>query len=332
LTQAVDCPDQAKASRDDIDEIAVILPVYMCKSLLREVCDRLAATLSRITDRYSIVLVDDASPDHSWPLIEEMGHADPRIRGLRLCRNFGQHYALTAGLDHCRARWYVVMDCDLQDAPEDVLRLYEKAVEGHDVVVAVHGKGGHSTMKRLTSRLFYWLFRKLSGLKGDWHQGNFRIFSDTVAQAFRQVREQLRFLPATFDWMGFETTAIEVDHVPRNDGSSSYTFRKLAQLALNTILAHSEVPLKLVAAFGLVLSFASILGGAYIAVRTLFYGAAVSGWASLFVLICIIGGVQIFIMGVLGMYVGKTFNEAKKRPLYLVSNYSNIDAAGAARS
>lgn len=325
LIMKEDQQDQETAHHDEIDEIAVILPVYMCAPVLREICERLLATLSQITDKFSIVFVDDCSPDDPWSLIKELGRMDERVKGLKLCRNFGQHYALTAGLDYCRARWYVVMDCDLQDAPEDILSLYAKAKEGYDVVVGVHGKDGHPMRKRRVSRLFYWLFRKLSGLNGDWHQGNFRIFSETVAQAFRQVREQLRFIPATFDWMGFETANVSVSHNPRAKGESAYTFRKLMELGLDTVLAHSEVPLKLVASFGLIVSILSVLGGLFIAVRTLFYGAVVSGWASLFVLICVVGGVQIFIMGVLGMYVGKTFNEAKKRPLYIVSNYSNVN-------
>ena len=145
------------------DEIAVVVPVYMGKSCLRELCERLVASLSPITTRFSILLVDDRGPDNVWPLIGELGRGDPRIRGIQMSRNFGQHYAITAGLDHARARWYVVMDCDLQDAPEDIPRLYAKAQGRFDVVVGARAKEGHGYVKRHVSKLFYAAFNRLAG-------------------------------------------------------------------------------------------------------------------------------------------------------------------------
>src|SRR5579863_1961371 len=146
------------------DEIAVVVPVYQGKVFLRELCQRLVASLSEITDEFSIVLVDDRSPDNVWPLIQPLGKEDKRVRGIQLSRNFGQHYALTAGIDYARARWYVVMDCDLQDAPEDIPLLYRKAREGFDIVVALRGKEGHNATKRWTSRIFYAVFKWASGI------------------------------------------------------------------------------------------------------------------------------------------------------------------------
>ena len=182
---------------------------------------------NKITSKFIIILVDDAGPDHASPLICQIGKSDTRIKGIRLSRNFGQHYALTAGIDVARANWYVIMDCDLQDAPEDIPLLYAKAIEGYDVVAGVRAKEGHGVIKRNSSRMFYALFRILSGVQLDWSIGNFRIFSNRVAKSFRTLHEQLRFIPASFEWMGFNPVYIELPHHRRSEGQSSYTIGKL---------------------------------------------------------------------------------------------------------
>jgi polyisoprenyl-phosphate glycosyltransferase len=309
------------------DEIAVVVPVYMGKSCLRELCERLVASLSPITTRFSILLVDDRAPDNVWPLIGELGRDDFRIRGIQMSRNFGQHYAITAGLDHARARWYVVMDCDLQDAPEDIPRLYAKAQKGFDVVVGARAKEGHGYVKRHASKLFYAVFNRLAGFDLDWSVGNFRIFSDRVASGFRAMREQMRFFPASLSFMGFEVTAIDLPHHPSAAGKSSYTFGKLARLAGSAILAHSQTPLKIAAFLGLVMAALSLLAALWIIVLALGWGIPVTGWASLIVTVFVVGGVQIFVTGMVGIYVGKSFEEAKKRPLYFIRAYSNLTPA-----
>ena len=307
------------------DEIAVVVPVYMGKAVLRKLCGRLVAALEPITPHFSIVLVDDRSPDDAWPLIQELGREDRRIRGVQLSRNFGQHYALTAGIDHARADWYVVMDCDLQDAPEDIPLLYAKVRQGgFDAIAGVRAKEGHGFVKRHASRLFYAAFNLLAGFELDWSVGNFRIFSDRVADGFRQMREQMRLFPASLSFMGFTVGTLELPHHPREDGKSSYTFAKLARLAAEAILAHSQTPLKLATYFGLAMAVVSILAGLSIAIRALVWGIPVTGWASLIVAVFVVGGVQIFITGIVGIYVGKTFDEAKKRPLYFVRDTVNV--------
>jgi glycosyltransferase involved in cell wall biosynthesis len=314
------------------DEIAVVVPVYMGKAVLRKLCARLVAALETITPDFSIILVDDRAPDDPWPLIRELGREDRRIRGVQLSRNFGQHYALTAGIDHARAEWYVVMDCDLQDAPEDIPLLYAKVREvGFDAIVGVRAKKGHGFAKRHASRLFYRAFNLLAGFELDWSVGNFRIFSDRVAEGFRQMREQMRLFPASLSFMGFSVGTMELPHHPREDGKSSYTFAKLARLAADAILAHSQTPLKVAATFGLMMALLSILAGVAIAVRALVWGIPVTGWASLIVAVFVVGGVQIFITGIVGIYVGKTFEEAKKRPLYFVRDTVNLEPDGKPR-
>ena len=311
-----------------IPEIAVIVPVYNGRSMLRELCCRVSESLGKITENFIVVLVDDAGPDSPWPLIRELSGQDERIKGVRLSRNFGQHYALTAGIDAARARWYVIMDCDLQDAPEDIPRLYAKALEGHDLVVGVRKKDGHDRAKRHTSRLFYALFKLLSGVHLDWSVGNFRIFSNAVADGFREMREQLRFIPASFEWMGFEAAYIELPHHPRAQGKSSYTFGGLMRLGGNTILAHSQVPLKFVAVLGFALSIVTFIIAMIYFGRALIFGSSVVGWTSLFVTMLFLSSFQIALMGVLGIYIGKTFDEAKHRPLYIVKETINLDSGG----
>jgi dolichol-phosphate mannosyltransferase len=318
-------PTPAGRSRRKQSEISVIVPIYMGKAVLAELCQRLVATLRTITEDFTIVLVDDRARDDPWPLIQEIGKSEPRITGLQLSRNFGQHYALTAGIDHASARWYVVMDCDLQDAPEDVPLLYAKALEGFDIVVGSRNKEGHGFLKRNMSRLFYGAFNRLAGFELDWSIGNYRIFSDRVATGFRQMREQMRFFPASLSFLGFNVATLKLPHHARAEGQSSYTFSKLAQLAFNTILAHSQTPLRWVTVAGLSIATLSILAGMTIALRALFFAIPVPGWASLIVAVFIVGGIQIFITGVVGIYVGKTFEEAKKRPLYFVRDTVNLE-------
>lgn len=315
---------QASPIPRTLDEIAVVVPIYQGKAVLRELCQRLIDTLSRITNEFSIILVDDRSPDNPWPLIQALGQEDQRVRGIQLSRNFGQHHALTAGIDYARAHWYVVMDCDLQDAPEDILLLYQKVREGFDAVVGIRAKGGHNSVKRWTSRLFYVTFNLVSGIELDWSVGNYRIFSDRVAAGFREMREQLRFLPASLSWMGFEVGSIELPHHRRPVGKSSYTFWKLFQLAGNTIVAHSQIPLKITTLFGLVIAILSVIAGLIIVARVTIWGASITGWASLIVSVFMIGGAQMFITGIVGLYVGKCFEEAKRRPLYFVRETSNL--------
>jgi dolichol-phosphate mannosyltransferase len=295
--------------------------------MLEELCRRLVDSLGVITKNFVIVLVDDVAPDNPWPLICELGRRDPRIKGVRLSRNFGQHYALTAGIDVARARWYVIMDCDLQDAPEDIPLLYSKASEGHDLVAGVRCKEGHSIVKRQSSRPFYALFRVLSGIQLDWAVGNFRIFSNRVADGFRSMREQMRFVPASFEWMGFNPVYVVLPHHERSQGRSSYTLGKLFKLAANTILAHSQTPLKLVAGFGLVMSLITFAIAIVFFGRALLFGTEVVGWASLFVTILFIGSIQIALMGILGIYIGKTFEETKARPLYIIKDTVNLEMA-----
>lgn len=210
------------------------------------------------------------------------------------------------------------MDCDLQDRPEEIPRLYAKAQEGFDIVLALRGKRRDAPLKRLTSWLFYKMFSYLADFDYDGDSGNFRIISRKVVDNLCQMREQLRFFGALVHWMGFNTTGIAVEHAERPHGESTYTFSKLWDLAMETIIAYSDKPLRLAVKLGFSMALLSFLYGAYLLTTTLLHGAVVPGWTSLMVSLFFIGGVIISIQGVVGIYIGKTFDETKKRPLYIV--------------
>jgi len=297
-------------------QLSVVTPVYRAEGCLEELYRRLVAALSGITQDFEIVMVEDCGGDRSWEIIRDLARRDARVKGLQFSRNFGQHYGITAGLDHCDGDWVVVMDCDLQDRPEEIPRLYACAREGYEVVFARRRADG--TAKRLSSRLFYRLLSWLADTEYDGRSGNFCIASRKVVASLRRMREQLRFFGAQVKWMGFPTAAIEVQHDERYAGPSTYTLTKLLRLAGDTIIAYSDKPLRLSVRFGFVLAFLAFCFGLYIIIRALLYGSPIMGWSSLIVSIYFIGGVIIAILGVIGIYLGKTFDEAKKRPLYIV--------------
>lgn len=298
--------------------LSVIIPVYKAENCLDELYRRLSAALGGIDENFEIVLVEDCGGDNSWQKITELAARDPRVRGIQFSRNFGQHYGITAGIDHCNGDWVVVMDCDLQDRPEEIPRLYAKAQEGYDVVLARRGERQDPLLKRFTSWLFYKVFSYLADIEYDGQTGNFRIMSRKVVENLRTVREQLRFFGGLVQWLGFPTASIEVEHAERHEGESTYTYAKLWKLASETIIAYSDKPLRLAVRFGFLMAFLSFCYGLYILIRSMFYSVPIMGWSSLIVSLYFIGGIIISILGIIGIYLGKTFDESKKRPLYIV--------------
>lgn len=298
--------------------LSVVIPVYKAEACLDELYRRLVAALASITQDFEILMVEDCGADRSWDIIRELAARDPRVKGLQFSRNFGQHYGITAGLDHCDGDWVVIMDCDLQDRPEEIPRLYAKAQEGWQVVIARRGKRRDAWHKRMMSWLFYKLFEWLADVKHDAETSNFRILSRKVVLGFRQVREQLRFLGGIVSWLGYPTATVDVEHGERHAGRSTYTLRKLWKLASETIVAYSDKPLRLAIRFGFALALFAFAYGSYIVVHAIRYGSAITGWASLIVSMYFLGGITIAILGVMGIYIGKAFDESKKRPLYVV--------------
>lgn len=299
--------------------LSVVIPVYEAENCLDELYLRLKAALESISPDFEIVLVEDCGSDNSWQVIERLATADPRVRGIQFSRNFGQHYGITAGLDICQGDWVVVMDCDLQDRPEEIPRLYSKAKEGFDVVLARRGQRNDPAVKRFTNWLFYKVFIYLTDMDYDGETGNFRIVSRKVVKAYRTMRERLRFFSGLVAWMGFPTASIDVQHDERFAGQTSYTFRKLWKLSNEAIIAYSDKPLRLSIRFGFLISAFAFTYGCYIIYRALAFDTPIMGWSSLVVSLYFLGGIVISILGILGVYLGKTFDETKGRPLYIIN-------------
>ncbi|ASN04616.1 glycosyltransferase family 2 protein [Virgibacillus necropolis] len=298
--------------------VSVVIPVYGCETCLVELCNRVKTTIEKIPAQFEIILVNDASPDNAWETIKQVSSKDHRIKGINLSRNFGQHHAITAGLDHTIGDWIVVMDCDLQDKPEEITKLYVKAQEGYDVVFGNRTVRQDTWLKRTSSKLFYKFYDYLADRTSDHTVANFSICSKKVIESFRKMNEQNRFFPLFIKWMGYNTANVQVEHCQRQEGKSSYNIKKLVTLGTDAIISQSNKPLRLSIQFGFLISLVSFIYGLYLMFRYFFLFQPVPGWTSVMVSIYFIGGLIFFNFGILGLYIGKVFNETKARPIYLI--------------
>lgn len=303
--------------------ISVVIPVYGCRTCLVELCTRIINTIEAIPAQLEIFLVNDASPDQAWETIKQLSQKDNRIKGIDLARNFGQHHAITAGLDYTNGDWVVVMDCDLQDCPEEIATLYQKALEGYEVVFGNRTKRQDKWLKRKSSQLFYRIYDFFTGWNSDYTIANFSISERKVIEGFRTMREQTRFFPLFVQWMGYKTGTVRVKHNARKEGKTSYNIKRLVKLGTNAIISQSNMPLRLSIQLGFLISFVSFLFGVYLFIRYFFLDETVQGWTSVMVSLYFIGGLILFNTGVLGLYLGKVFNETKARPLYLIRETTN---------
>jgi polyisoprenyl-phosphate glycosyltransferase len=303
--------------------ISVVSPVYRAEACLDELCRRLVDALASLPGGFEIVLVDDGSPDGSWPVVEQLAAKDARIVGVQLARNFGQHHAISAGLSEARGRWVVVMDCDLQDRPEEIPRLYAKAQDGFDCVLARRAERRDDWTKRLSSWAFYKIFNYLTDLNYDGTVANFSIVRRRVVDELLKLGEATRFYGGFLTILGFSRAYVDVQHDARFAGASSYTFLKLVRMASNVILAHSNKPLRLCVQAGMVLSGLSFVAAIGYLIYTLLYGTPVMGWPTLIISVYFSTGVIVFVLGVLGLYVDRIFAEVKRRPIYVVRKRTN---------
>lgn len=300
--------------------ISIVSPVYRAENCVAELCRRLKLVIAPITEDFEIILVEDRGPDNSWAAIQTEARKDSRVRGIRLAKNFGQHRAITAGLDIAMGDWVVVMDCDLQDPPEEIPQLYAKAREGYEIVLAQFDARVESNLRQKVSQSFWAGLSWLAGIPFDHRIGNFRIMSRRVVENFRNYREQLRLLGGITALMGFTTTTLPLKRDERFAGETSYTFKKLLSIAIDIAMAYSDKPLKLSVIAGLVISGLAIIVGVVIFVLGFAGLIVVPGWASVMVSLYLIGGLIIANLGVIGYYIGKTFDETKRRPLYVIEN------------
>lgn len=298
--------------------LSVVIPVYQAGNVLAELMRRLHHVLQSVSS-YEIILVDDASPVLTdWTCIRQYASYDNRIIGLRLSRNFGQHHAIMAGLEASIGTWVVVMDCDLQDQPEEILRLLTQAQQGYEAVVARRQFRTDNPTVRFSSRIFYKVLTYLTNESQDPAVGNFGIYHRRLIEVVIRLRESTLYFPTMVRWAGFRQTSLAVAHGAANR-PSSYTLIRRLQLALDILLTYSDKPLRLAVYFGLLLSGGAFFLGLLMMVRYLLGQITVPGYASLIISISLFSGIIISVLGIVGLYVGKTFEEVRKRPLYIIA-------------
>lgn len=306
--------------------ISVVSPVYCAAPCIHELHRRLSTSLRSITPDYEIILVNDASPDNSWDLMSEIALSDEKVKAINLSRNFGQHYAITAGLTFAKKEWVVVMDCDLQDRPEEIPNLVSKALSGFDIVLAQRIERSDNLIKRSLSSLFYFLLQYLTGIPQDPSVANFGIYKSNVISAVLSSKDHIRFFPSMIRWVGFKRTQIPVEHASRFAGETSYNFRRMLRLAVDTILAYSDKPLRLTVKLGFLISSISFCFGVYTLILALKNQILVLGYASIMVSIWFFGGLILLVLGIVGLYIGKIFEQVKGRPSFIVSETRNADS------
>lgn len=304
--------------------ISIVSPVYRAENIVAELVKQITEQVSTITDSFEIILVNDASPDASWARVVQECTKDERVKGINLSRNFGQHYAITAGLSYAKGKWVVVMDCDLQDRPDEIPNLYRKAQEGWDSVFAQRTMRNDGYIKKFLSKQFYSLFSYLTDTKQDPSVANFGIYNHCVIEAILAMKDQIRFFPTMVQWVGFRKYYLPVKHSERFEGSSSYNFKGLFRLALNNILAFSDKPLRLTTKLGFSIAVGSVLVSLVYFTLYLTGHIKVIGFTSIVLSLWFLSGTILTTLGMLGIYIGKVFEKVKDRPTFIIAQKENL--------
>jgi len=308
-----------------------VVPVYGCQECLSHLHARLVATLNTLDTSYEIILVDDRAQDGSWVEIERLVDLDMAVRGILLSRNFGQHAAITAGLQHARGDWVVVMDCDLQDPPEDIPRLYAKALEGHDIVFGRRVQKPTGRVRRVLGRLYFRGIRIFGGARLEGQYGSFSVISRKVVDVFLTFRDQDRHYAMILDWLSFDTAAVEYQPAVRYRGRSSYSLPRLLEHAFAGVFFQTTALLRWIVYLGFLLA---ISGGGLVfyLVTARIAGQAYPGWTSIVVAILLLTGFIILSTGITGLYVGKVFDQSRERPVFVVdriAEHAEAESVGA---
>ena len=316
------------AASDRAPTLSVVVPAFNEAEGIAAFHVRLRAVMDAMAEPWEAVYVDDGSTDATLAALRAMRNDDRRIGIVALSRNFGKEAATTAGLDHARGEAVVVIDADLQDPPEVIPALVAAWREGADMVYAQRRRrAGETWLKRASASLFYRLMQRVGRVQLPPDTGDFRLMSRRVVDAVAQLREHHRFMKGLFAWVGFPTRAVPYDRDPRAAGETKWNYWKLWNFALEGITSYTVMPLKIATYLGLVVAgFAAVYGGV-IVVRTLLFGNPVPGYPSLMAVVLFLGGAQLMTLGIIGEYLGRVFNETKKRPLYLVDRFTPADTA-----
>lgn len=296
-----------------------VIPIYNERETLPELVRRLTDVLERLDGDAEVIFVDDASSDGSYALLLELHERDSRFRILRFTRNFGHQSAITAGFDFASGDAVIVIDGDLQDPPELIPDLVAKWREGYEIVYAVREQRmGESWLKRTTARWFYRVLRRMASVDMPLDTGDFRLVDRRALDAFRAMRERNRYVRGMFSWVGFNQTGVPYTRSERYAGAPKYSINKSTRLAIDGIVSFSDAPLRLALYAGFFFSVLAFVVGAYAVITKLAGGFVVPGWTSILVVVSFVGGIQLIILGMMGLYIGRIYDEVKERPLYLL--------------
>lgn len=306
-------------------EISIVSPVYLAEKIVDELVNRICVVCNQENYDYEIILIEDGSPDNSWDVIENNCKKNSRVKGIKLSRNFGQHYAITAGLTSSSGKYVVIMDCDLQDNPKYITSLYNKINEGFEIVYTQKKQRNHSAYKNILATLFNNIFNFLVDNKNMYNKniGAYSIISRKVVDAFLLFKDTDRHYLMILRWLGFNNTFIEIIHDNRYEGKSSYNFIKLIHHAIRGITSHSDKLLRISTYMGFLITFLSIIAILTVVVLYFTHGF-LSGWASLIISILFSTGLILSSIGILGLYIGRIFEQTKNRPLYIVEKQINF--------
>lgn len=310
-------PEKNTEKSGSVPEFSVVIPIYNEEETIPDLYRRLTAVMEKL-GTYEIIMVDDGSTDSSWQLIKEIHETDSRVKGVSLSRNFGHHIAITAGLDSSSGKAVILMDGDLQDPPEEIPKLYEKFKEGYDLVYGIRHVRKDPLFKKMNAYLFWWILRRFSGVNIPKGQTMLRILSRRLADVLNDMREYARFIHGMMAWTGFHVTTLEIEHGARMKGKSKYNIPKAFKLAFHAVTSFSTIPLRLAIYTGFISSFISLLVGLYMVYRKIAYNIPVLGYASIIVSLFFIGGIQLLMLGIFGEYLGRTYQEVQRRPLYVI--------------
>lgn len=298
-------------------EFTIIIPVYNEEENVFELHRRLGTVMGRL-GTYEIIFVDDGSSDKSWQIIKDLHEKDSRVKGLSFSRNFGHHIAITAGLDYAKGETIILMDGDLQDPPEEIPKLLKKFNEGYELVYGIRKEKKDSILKRFASFVFWWFINSFSGISIPRNQTLLRIFHRKILEVLNSMRERSRFIHGMIAWTGFKTAMLEVEHAPRERGKSKYNVIKLFRLAFNAITSFSTLPLRAATYLGLLSAGVGMFYGFYFIYKKIFLGIPVLGYASIIVAVLFVGGIQLLILGIIGEYLGRVYQEVQARPIYIL--------------
>jgi dolichol-phosphate mannosyltransferase len=304
-------------------EISVVVPTYKAEGCLRALHERLSATLVAMGKTYELIFVEDCGPDNSWSVLKSLADSDERVTAYKLSKNFGQQMAITAGLSRAEGNWIVVMDCDLQDPPELIEKLYAHAKLGHDIVFAKRKQRTHSQFRRFVSRFYFAIVNALSQTHAGGDYGAFTLISREVKESYLRFSDVNRHYLMILFWLGFETSEVEYEQEERYAGKSSYSLLSLLKLATEGVFFQTTILLKLIVLLGFLVSIAGVLIAVWAAAEYFLQGA-LPGWTSLTVLILLLGGISLTSHGIVGLYVGEIFDQVKQRPLFVIARAHGV--------